>query len=78
MKLSRGVARFNKRVTNRIQGLYAWLVPPWAVIVHRPARCSQTCRPRSARTAGLQRLAMLELEEQLPGFGRRGRLSEPA
>jgi hypothetical protein len=25
MKLSRGVARFNKRVTNRIQGLYAWL-----------------------------------------------------
>ena len=27
MKLSRGVARFNKRVTNRIQGVYAWLVP---------------------------------------------------
>jgi hypothetical protein len=30
MKLSRGAARFNKRVTNRIQGLYAWLLPPWA------------------------------------------------
>jgi hypothetical protein len=30
MKMSRGVARFNKRVTNRIQGLYAWLIPPWA------------------------------------------------
>jgi deazaflavin-dependent oxidoreductase (nitroreductase family) len=38
MKLSRGVARFNKRVTNRIQGLYAWLVPPWAVILHRGRR----------------------------------------
>jgi deazaflavin-dependent oxidoreductase (nitroreductase family) len=35
MKLSRGVARFNRRVTNRIQGLYAWLVPPWAVMLHR-------------------------------------------
>jgi len=35
MKLSRGTARFNKRVTNRIQGLYAWLLPPWAVILHR-------------------------------------------
>jgi deazaflavin-dependent oxidoreductase (nitroreductase family) len=34
MKLSRRVARFNKRVTNRIQGLYAWLIPPWAVILH--------------------------------------------
>jgi deazaflavin-dependent oxidoreductase (nitroreductase family) len=38
MKLSRGLARFNKRVTNRIQGLYAWLVPPWAVILHRGRR----------------------------------------
>jgi deazaflavin-dependent oxidoreductase (nitroreductase family) len=38
MKLSRGVARFNKRVTNRVQGLYAWLVPPWAVILHRGRR----------------------------------------
>jgi hypothetical protein len=25
-----------------------------------------------------ENLAMLDLEEQLPGFGRRGRLSEPA
>jgi len=50
MKLSRGVARFNKRVTKRIQGLYAWLVPPWAVILHRGRRSA-----RSARTAGSQR-----------------------
>jgi deazaflavin-dependent oxidoreductase (nitroreductase family) len=44
MKLSRGVARFNKRVTNRIQGLYAWLVPPWAVILHRGRRSGRLYR----------------------------------
>jgi deazaflavin-dependent oxidoreductase (nitroreductase family) len=44
MKLSRGVARFNKRVTNRIQGLYAWLVPPWAVILHRGRRSGRAYR----------------------------------
>jgi deazaflavin-dependent oxidoreductase (nitroreductase family) len=44
MKLSRRVAHFNKRVTNRIQGLYAWLVPPWAVIVHRGRRSGREYR----------------------------------
>jgi deazaflavin-dependent oxidoreductase (nitroreductase family) len=44
MKLSRRVARFNKRVTNRIQGLYAWLVPPWAVILHRGRRSGHPYR----------------------------------
>jgi deazaflavin-dependent oxidoreductase (nitroreductase family) len=44
MKLSRGVARFNTRVTNRIQGLYAWLVPPWAVILHRGRRSGRPYR----------------------------------
>jgi deazaflavin-dependent oxidoreductase (nitroreductase family) len=142
MKLSRGVARFNKRVTNRIQGLYAWLVPPWAVILHRGRRSGRQYRTplfafrrgrtlviallygeesewlrnlhaggghviRGGRTfvvgapevvatreAGsllarlspperaycrlAEKLAMLDLEEQLPGFGRRGCLSEPA
>ena len=142
MKLSRGVAHFNKRVTNRIQGLYAWLVPPWAVILHRGRRSGRQYRTplfafrrgrlliiallygeesewlRNLRSGGghvlragrtfvvgppevvptreagwllsrlsppervycrlAEKLAMLELEEQLPGFGRRGRLSEPA
>jgi deazaflavin-dependent oxidoreductase (nitroreductase family) len=142
MKLSRGVARFNKRVTNRIQGLYAWLVPPWVVILHRGRRSGRPYRTPlfafrrgrtlviallygeesdwlrnlragggrviragrtfvvgppeviETRTAGsllarlspperaycrlAEKLAILELEEQLPGFGRRGRLSEPA
>ena len=44
MKLSRGVAHFNKRVTNRIQGLYAWLVPPWSVILHRGRRSGREYR----------------------------------
>ena len=44
MKLSRRVAHFNKRVTNRIQGVYAWLVPPWAVILHRGRRSGHEYR----------------------------------
>jgi deazaflavin-dependent oxidoreductase (nitroreductase family) len=44
MKLSRRVARFNKLVNNRIQGTYAWLVPPWAVIVHRGRRSGRRYR----------------------------------
>ena len=140
MKLSRGVARFNKRVTNRIQGLYAWLVPPWAVILHRGRRSgrqyrtplfafrrgrtlviallygeesdwlrnlrkgghviragrtftvgppevietraagsllARLSRPERAYCGLAEKLAILELEERLPGFGRRGRLSGP-
>ena len=141
MKLSRGVARFNKRVTNRIQGLYAWLIPPWAVILHRGRRSGRQYRTplfafrrgrtlvialfygeesdwlrnlraggghviRAGRTftvgppevietsaAGSllarlsyperaycrlgEKLAILELGEQLPGFGRRRLLTEP-
>jgi deazaflavin-dependent oxidoreductase (nitroreductase family) len=136
MKLSRRVARFNKRVTNRIQGLYAWLIPPWAVILHRgrhsgrqyrtplfafrrgrtlviallygeesdwlrnlraggghviragrtfvvgPPELVETTdsasllarlsRPERAYCRLAEKLAVLELEERLPGFGRRG------
>lgn len=34
MQLPRAFASFNKYVTNHIQGLWAWLVPPWAVVHH--------------------------------------------
>jgi deazaflavin-dependent oxidoreductase (nitroreductase family) len=44
MKLSRRVARFNKLVNNRIQGVYAWLLPPWAVIHHRGRRSGRPYR----------------------------------
>ncbi len=44
MKLSRRVARFNRLITNRIQGTYAWLVPPWTVILHRGRRSARRYR----------------------------------
>jgi deazaflavin-dependent oxidoreductase (nitroreductase family) len=44
MKLSRRVARFNKLINNRIQGVYAWLIPPWAVILHRGRRSGREYR----------------------------------
>jgi deazaflavin-dependent oxidoreductase (nitroreductase family) len=44
MKLSRRLARFNTLATNRIQGLYAWLLPPWAVILHRGRRSGRHYR----------------------------------
>jgi deazaflavin-dependent oxidoreductase (nitroreductase family) len=44
MKLPRRLARFNKVVTNRIQGLYAWVLPPWAVILHRGRRSGREYR----------------------------------
>ena len=44
MKLSRTVARFNKTINNRLQGSYAWLTPPWAVILHRGRRSGRAYR----------------------------------
>jgi deazaflavin-dependent oxidoreductase (nitroreductase family) len=44
MKLPRRVARFNQAVTNRVQGVYAWILPPWAVILHRGRRSGRAYR----------------------------------
>ena len=44
MQLPRPLARFNKVVTNRVQGVYAWLLPPWAVILHRGRRTGRAYR----------------------------------
>jgi deazaflavin-dependent oxidoreductase (nitroreductase family) len=44
MKLSRRVARFNKSINNRVQGVYAWILPPWAVILHRGRRSGRRYR----------------------------------
>ena len=140
MKLSRGIARFNRLVGNRIQGVYAWVLPPWAVVLHRGRRSGRDYRTplfafrrdrtlviallygqesdwlRNLRAGGghvvragrtftvrspevvdtgdagpllarlssperaycrlAERLAILELGEQLPGFGPR-RVSQP-
>lgn len=44
LKLSRRVARFNRAVNNPIQGQYAWLLPPWAVICHHGRRTGRRYR----------------------------------
>jgi deazaflavin-dependent oxidoreductase (nitroreductase family) len=44
MKLSRRVARFNRAINNPVQGTYSWLLPPWAVIVHRGRRSGRQFR----------------------------------
>ncbi len=42
--LRRRLAAFNRVVTNPIQGVYAWLLPPWAVILHRGRRSGRLYR----------------------------------
>ena len=44
LKLSRRVARFNRAITNPVQGTYAWLLVPWAVICHRGRRSGASYR----------------------------------
>lgn len=44
IKLPRRLARFNRVVTNPIQGVYAWVLPPWAVICHRGRRTGRAYR----------------------------------
>ena|SRR5690348_4612975 len=34
MQIPRSVAVFNKHVNNRVQRLWAWLLPPWAILRH--------------------------------------------
>lgn len=34
MEIPRGVAVFNKYVNNRVQRLWAWALPPWAILRH--------------------------------------------
>ena len=36
--------RFNRAVGNRVQRTWAWLVPPWAVIVHRGRKTGKVYR----------------------------------
>lgn len=44
MAWSRALARFNKRVTNRVQGVWAPWLPPWAVIVHKGRKSGRVYR----------------------------------
>jgi hypothetical protein len=44
MSFRRRLARFNVHVTNPIQRNWAWLLPPWVVVVHRGRRSGTTYR----------------------------------
>lgn len=44
MILPRALARFNKYVTNRVQGLWAPWLPPWAVVVHKGRKSGRSYR----------------------------------
>jgi deazaflavin-dependent oxidoreductase (nitroreductase family) len=44
MTFTRQLARFNKHVTNRIQGIWAPRLAPWAVVVHRGRKSGRTYR----------------------------------
>jgi deazaflavin-dependent oxidoreductase (nitroreductase family) len=44
MQIPRVVAIFNKYINNRIQGLWAWLLPPWAVIGHTGRKSGKAYR----------------------------------
>lgn len=61
VELSRRVARFNRVVTNPIQGQYAWLLPPWAVICHRGRRSGRAYRTPVIAFRRGRRLAVVVL-----------------
>lgn len=44
MRFRRRLAHFNKSVTNRVQGQWAWLLPPWAVVLHKGRRSGREYR----------------------------------
>ena len=44
MPISRGVARFNKQVTNRVTGRFAGWVPGFAIVTHTGRRSGRTYR----------------------------------
>jgi deazaflavin-dependent oxidoreductase (nitroreductase family) len=44
MVLPRALARFNKKVTNRVQSLWAPWLPPWAMIVHKGRKSGRSYR----------------------------------
>jgi deazaflavin-dependent oxidoreductase (nitroreductase family) len=44
LRLGRPLARFNRMVTNPIQGQYAWLLLPWAVVCHSGRRTGRMYR----------------------------------
>jgi deazaflavin-dependent oxidoreductase (nitroreductase family) len=58
MEIPRGVIRFNRAINNPIQRQFAWLLPPWLIVVHRGRRSGRVYRTpvvgfRRGRTLGI-------------------------
>ena len=65
LRLPRGLARVNRAVVNPIQRSYAWLLPPWAVIVHRWRRSGRLYRtPVNAYVRGGRLAAVIMYGER--------------
>ena len=65
VQLPRRVASFNRRINNPIQRQYAWLLPPWVIIVHRGRRSGRTYRtPVNAYRRGNTLAAVILYGEQ--------------
>jgi deazaflavin-dependent oxidoreductase (nitroreductase family) len=58
VRLARRIARFNRLGANRVQGTWAWLIPPWAVVIHRGRRSGRTYR---TPVVALKRRAVLAI-----------------
>ncbi|HWF74861.1 MAG TPA: nitroreductase/quinone reductase family protein [Solirubrobacteraceae bacterium] len=43
-QIPRAVVRVNRVLTNPVQGQWAWILPPWAVICHRGRRSGRRYR----------------------------------
>jgi deazaflavin-dependent oxidoreductase (nitroreductase family) len=50
MRLMRVMAKFNRRVTNKINGLFAPYLPPWGVLIHRGRKSGHEYRTPVAVT----------------------------
>ncbi|WP_310963442.1 PNPOx family protein [Nocardioides terrisoli] len=44
MQIPRAVAVFNKLINNRVQRLWAWVLPPWAILRHTGRRSGTVFR----------------------------------
>jgi deazaflavin-dependent oxidoreductase (nitroreductase family) len=44
MEIRRRIVRFNKTINNPIQRQYAWLLPPWLIVVHKGRKSGRVYR----------------------------------
>ncbi|MHB8463434.1 MAG: nitroreductase family deazaflavin-dependent oxidoreductase [Acidimicrobiales bacterium] len=58
MRPARLIARFNRLVTNRVQGIWAPYLPPYAMVIHRGRKSGRTYRTPVAGIVRRRRLVV--------------------